>query len=49
MRRLALVAATLDAKGVATVVALRSDYGSPKVTLDAARFYDLAYYKEAVK
>lgn len=41
--------ATLDLKGVATVVALRGDYGHPKAALDAARFYDLTYYKEAVK
>lgn len=41
--------ATLDRKGVATVVALRSRYGEPKRKLDAKEFYDLSFYRAALK
>lgn len=41
--------AEMDPEGVATVVALRSDYGEPRKTLDARDFYDLSYYEKAVK
>ena len=41
--------AALDERGIATVVALRSEYGPSKQKLDARRFYDLAYYKAALK
>jgi ABC-type nitrate/sulfonate/bicarbonate transport system substrate-binding protein len=41
--------AEMDPKGVATVVALRSDYGEPKRELDAKDFYDLSYYRAAIK
>ncbi len=39
--------AALDVKGIATVVALRSEYGEPKTKLDARQFYDLSYYRAA--
>ena len=39
----------LDPAGVATVVKLRSDYAVPKKTLDPHDFYDLSYYREALK
>jgi len=42
-------AAALDRKGVATVVALRSRYGEPKRKLEAKQFYDLSYYRAALK
>ena len=41
--------AKLDPKGVATVVSLRSRYGEPKRKLDAKQFYDLSYYRAALK
>jgi len=41
--------AALDERGIATVVALRSAYGPSKQKLDARKFYDLAYYKAAIK
>lgn len=41
--------AAMDQEGVATVVALRSEYGEPKKRLDARDFYDLSYYEKAVK
>jgi ABC-type nitrate/sulfonate/bicarbonate transport system substrate-binding protein len=40
--------AEMDPKGVATVVALRGEYGEPKRKLDAREFYDLSYYRTAL-
>lgn len=40
--------AALDPAGVKTVVALRSEFGEPKKTLDPRQFYDLSYYKAAI-
>lgn len=40
--------AELDVDGVKTVLALRSEYGEPRKQLtDAAKYYDLQYYKKA--
>ncbi len=41
--------AKLDSAGIATVVRLRSDYAEPKKKLNARDFYDLSYYKAAMK
>ncbi len=41
--------AKLDLAGVATVVKLRDQYGEPKKKLNAKDFYDLSYYKAAMK
>jgi ABC-type nitrate/sulfonate/bicarbonate transport system substrate-binding protein len=41
--------AALDPAGVATVVKLRSEYAEPKKQLNARDYYDLSYYKAAVK
>lgn len=41
--------ATLDLAGVATVVKLRNEYGEPKKKLNPGDFYDLSYYKAALK
>ncbi len=40
--------AALDPAGVKTVVALRSEFGEPKMKLDAGKFYDLSYYRAAI-
>jgi ABC-type nitrate/sulfonate/bicarbonate transport system substrate-binding protein len=41
--------ARLDRKGIATVLALRSEYGEPRKRLDDVTAYDdLSYYEEAV-
>ena len=40
--------AELDVDGVKTVLGLRSEYGEPRKQLtDAAKYYDLQYYKKA--
>jgi len=41
----------MDLQGVATVVALRAEYGAPKKKKlgDSHRFYDLSYYRTAMK
>ncbi|HVA12926.1 MAG TPA: ABC transporter substrate-binding protein [Stellaceae bacterium] len=41
--------AKLDPAGIAAVVRLRSAYAEPKKKLNARDFYDLSYYKAAVK
>jgi ABC-type nitrate/sulfonate/bicarbonate transport system substrate-binding protein len=41
--------AALDPAGVATVVKLRSEYAEPKKQLNARDYYDLSYYRAAVK
>lgn len=41
--------AKLDVAGVEAVVKLRNKYGEPKKKLNARDFYDLSYYKAAVK
>lgn len=41
---------TIDPAGVATAVKLREEYGGPKKMLgDARQFYDLSYYRAALK
>jgi ABC-type nitrate/sulfonate/bicarbonate transport system substrate-binding protein len=41
--------AEIDVEGVRRVLALRSEYGEPKKTLDdPAKYVDLGYYKEAL-
>lgn len=41
--------AAMDEAGIKTVVALRMQYGATKKKLDARQFYDLSYYKAAMK
>ena len=41
--------AKLDPAGVATVVKLRNEFGEPKRRLNARDFYDLSYYRAALK
>ena len=41
--------AAIDPEGVAAVVKLRNEYGEPKKKLNAKDFYDLSYYKAALK
>ena len=42
--------AKLDIAGIKTVLALRSQYGEPKKSLtNPAKYYDLSYYKKAMK
>jgi ABC-type nitrate/sulfonate/bicarbonate transport system substrate-binding protein len=42
--------ARIDIEGVRTVLALRSEYGEPKKTLDdPAKYYDPTWYEQAIR